>query len=102
MNALGDGGRLVRMAGGTLNFLNFWRMRKVLNARVAVRAAEDSMCAGGMLLRANGNVFSFFGLHPRLAMTGKTCFVLLQRLNLLGLPAGTRGGDKGNDNAKYS
>ena len=58
------------------------RVRKIIDARVAVTAAQNSMHTHGMFFRADGDSSSFFRLHPRLAMAGEAWCVLFQGLGL--------------------
>jgi hypothetical protein len=72
--------RLFRVASFTFHFWNFRRVRKILDGRVTVRAAQNSVHARGMLFRVDGDVFPFFGFHVWPAMTGETGFILLGKL----------------------
>ncbi len=75
VGAGGEGFGLVRMAGGALHFGDFGGMGELFDGGVAVLAAENSVGAGGMLGRVDGNAFSGGGLHSRFAMAGQTFLV---------------------------
>src|ERR1022692_1990148 len=77
-DGVGAGGEsfgLVRMAGGALHSGYFGGMRELFDGGVAILAAENSVGAGGMLGRVDGNAFSGGGLHSRFAMAGQTFLV---------------------------
>src|SRR5215472_9065035 len=78
---------LFRVTRFAPHFRNFRRVRELLDRRVAISAAQNSMRACSMLPGADGNVFSFFGFHPWLAMAGEAGFILFQRLRRLFLLA---------------
>ena len=75
VGAGGEGLGLLRMAGGAFHFGNFGGMREFFDGGVAVFAAKNGVCAGGMFGRVDGNVFSGVGFHSRLAMAGQTILV---------------------------
>ena len=81
---------LIRVAGGALHLRNFRRVRKVFDFCVTVRASQNSVYAGGMLSRMNGNVFPFLGFEIGLAVAGQAGLVLFQRLRGLFLPTRSR------------
>jgi hypothetical protein len=79
----------VSMAGRALNLRNFGRVRIVLDGRVAVGAAQDTVHAGGVFTGVNRNALAAVRLHSRLAVAGKAAFILLERLNWLRLSFGS-------------
>ena len=95
MNALGRG--LLGVAGSALDFGNFCRMRKILDGGVTVLAAEDSMNAGRVFLRMDGNTCAFFRFHIRLAVAGEAGFILFQGLRGLFLTASKSGKAETNE-----
>src|ERR1700739_940388 len=96
--SVGAGGerfRLIGVARGALDFFDFGGMRKVLDASVAILAAEHRVCTRGVLSRINGNVSTLTGRHARGAMAGETSFILFGGLRLIG------GNASGSEHPRY-
>jgi hypothetical protein len=62
--------RFIRMAGSALNSGDFGGMREFLDSGVAILAAENCVCASGMLDRINGNAFAGVRFHSGLSVAG--------------------------------
>ena len=64
----------------TFNLRDFFRMRKILDVRVAILATKNSVSAGRVFLGMDRNIPPFFGFHSRLSVASQARSVLLQRL----------------------
>lgn len=70
-----DARRLFRVAGCALHLGNSRRVREILDGRVTVLASQNAMNARRMLIRADGDVFPFFGFHSYLAVADEAGFI---------------------------
>ncbi len=91
MNTLRRLRGLIGVARRALDFRNFCGMRKILDGRVTVLAAENTVHARGVLLRADGNIHALFRFHARLPVASEAGFILFQRLSRFFLLAGKGG-----------
>lgn len=77
MNTVRNRRGFLGVAGGTQHFRDFGRVRKILDSRVAISAAQNPMRAGHVFRGTNGNIFPFLRLHPPLPVTREASFILL-------------------------
>src|ERR1019366_316648 len=75
VGAGGEGLGLVRMACGASHFGDFGGMREIFDGGVAVLAAENPVCAGGMLVRLDRNALSGVAPYSRVALARQTFLV---------------------------
>lgn len=73
-------GRFFGVAGRALHLNNFVGMRKILDRRVAVGAAQNTVDAGRMFGRIDRDAFAAARRHSRLGVAGETTFVLFEWL----------------------
>ena len=78
MNAASYVRSLVGMASRALNLRHFRRVRKILDGRVAIVAAQNAVDTGRMFGGINRDAFAAGRGHPRLAVAGQAAFILLQ------------------------
>ena len=76
MNCFRESGYL-GMAAAALHFGSLLGMREFADRGMAIAAAQDSVDAGRVSLRADGDVFPCFGFQPGLAVAGEARRVLL-------------------------
>jgi len=78
VNAAGHMGSFFGVASRTLNLRHFVGVRKILNGRVAVVAAQSAVDTGCVPGGINRDAFAGGRRHSRLAVTGEAAFILLQ------------------------
>ena len=81
------------VAGLALYLGNMRRVWKVLDVRVAVRAPKNTVGAGGMFCRIDGDVLALVRLHSGRAVATQASFIPLLRLNFFRL-CGSAGGSE--------
>ena len=89
VHAVGQPGSLVGVASRALNFRRFGGVRIVLDAGVAVFAAQNAVDAGRVLRRIKRDALAVTRRHSRLTMAGQATFVLFQRMGHLSLCSAT-------------
>ena len=80
VHAVGHMGSLVGVASRAFYLCHFGGVRIVLDARVAVDAAQNAVDAGRVLRGINRDAFAAVRGHSRLAVAGEAAFILLERL----------------------
>lgn len=88
VNAIWKVRSLIGVASRALNTRHFRGVRKVLDVRVAIGAAQNAMHTGSMLGGINRDAFSVARGHSRLTVASQAAFVLLKRLDGLRLGPG--------------
>lgn len=83
VGARGETFGFLLMTGAALHSGDFGGMRKILDGRVAILAAENSVRAGRVLCRIDGNVFAAIRLHARCAMARQAWFILFKGMGIL-------------------
>ena len=63
------------MAGAAWHSGSFLRMREFLNRGVTIATTKDSVGAGCVSLRADGDIFACFGFQTGLAVTSEARLV---------------------------
>ena len=81
--------RCVLVASGTWHLGNSGRMWELLDGCMAVPAPENSMRAGRVFARIDGDIPSLFRFHSRLTVAGEAGLILLEWLSLSSLWSGT-------------